>query len=406
MEPLEFDARTLAVIAVVSSLSLLGATIFARRIDPSQRGGLWTVAAALLTVGLLLNSFAGGLPNLLTDVVGSGLTVASFCLIYQASRTLLRAPPRWPWWWLLALLEVGALWFTTMIVEDVSWRLFSLSLTYSGLLLATAWTFWRHGEPELHAVRMTTCAVMLVGCAQFALSSLAAVAFGHPSTAELLPTWVIGLPFVYSIVLAVWLAVMLTVTMGTRVQTELARERDHTQVISEELAAANRELEVLAVTDPLTGLNNRARLDESLAAEVDRSLRYGDELSVALIDIDHFKAVNDTYGHLVGDAVLVTLAGILVRSVRVTDTVGRWGGEEFLIVLPNTGAQAGRFVAEDLRAAVESEQFDHRAPVTISAGVATFIVGESADDLVARADEALYLAKDAGRNLVVLVGQP
>ena len=161
------------------------------------------------------------------------------------------------------------------------------------------------------------------------------------------------------------------------------------------------EVARLASSDALTGLANRRQLDFALSREVARTVRTKEPLSVALIDIDHFKDVNDTLGHVAGDEVLREVAGALARSVRDVDLVARYGGEEFAIVLPNCGSAGALVVIERVRAAVAS--VSGVAKVTVSAGIATG-AGEGAegDSLIAAADEALYESKRAGRDRATL----
>lgn len=166
------------------------------------------------------------------------------------------------------------------------------------------------------------------------------------------------------------------------------------------LRRLNRELERLSVTDRLTGLYNRLFLDETLVREIRRAERYGNSFSVILLDVDHFKQVNDTHGHPVGDQVLVTLADLLRKTTRETDVVGRWGGEEFLIVCPQTEHDGAITLAESLRAEVERAAFPVIGKLTISLGVGDYLPDDHPNDLVARVDAALYRAKANGRNRV------
>ncbi len=168
------------------------------------------------------------------------------------------------------------------------------------------------------------------------------------------------------------------------------------------LRVLNRKLERLSITDRLTGLYNRLKLDVVLESEIIRASRSGHSFSVILIDIDHFKRINDQHGHQAGDLVLVGLAKLLRSGIRATDFVGRWGGEEFLIICPYTdGASAGK-LAETLRQLLQSHPFPGVGPQTASFGVASFCQDDSANDIVSRADAALYAAKTAGRNRVQL----
>ena len=171
------------------------------------------------------------------------------------------------------------------------------------------------------------------------------------------------------------------------------------------LAARIATVEALATTDPLTRLTNRQASLQTLADEVTRANRYERALSVVLIDIDHFKRVNDTHGHAVGDAVLRHVAGVLTRVVRTSDTLGRYGGEEFIVVMPEADLDGGLASAENLRREVARAPFAENGltiPVTISAGVTGRVAKPSldVDELLRRADTALYTAKAQGRDQV------
>lgn len=170
--------------------------------------------------------------------------------------------------------------------------------------------------------------------------------------------------------------------------------------------ADNRRLEALATTDPLTRLLNRRALLDRLGAEIDRGRRFKSSVTLMLLDIDHFKSINDSAGHLAGDSVLRQLAQLLVDGVRTADVVARYGGEEFVVILPETSREGGVIFAERLRERIETCLFegsgDESVHLTASIGVATFPSPriDSTEDLFARADEALYRAKSGGRNQV------
>jgi diguanylate cyclase (GGDEF)-like protein len=169
------------------------------------------------------------------------------------------------------------------------------------------------------------------------------------------------------------------------------------------LEAANERITQLSRTDPMTGIFNRRHFDETFATEIARTRRSGSSLCVVMVDLDHFKSVNDRYGHGVGDAVLIGAAAALKTSSRPHDIVARYGGEEFVLLLPDTALEGGAGCAERLRIAIEAlqvEGYPHR--ITASLGVATLTAGESGDALVGRADAALYRAKEGGRNRVGL----
>jgi diguanylate cyclase len=158
-----------------------------------------------------------------------------------------------------------------------------------------------------------------------------------------------------------------------------------------------------ALTDPLTGLPNRAAWAERLELEVARWQRYGGDLLLAVVDIDHFKRINDNYGHLAGDKVLKIIAGELNNRLRKTDFMARFGGEEFVLLIPSTPLAGGQQLLETLRSAIEACPFHfkgERVTITISGGLTAFAEGEKGDEVFERADQALYRAKRAGRNQV------
>ncbi len=165
------------------------------------------------------------------------------------------------------------------------------------------------------------------------------------------------------------------------------------------------QLRELATTDSLTGALSRRRLLEIAEAELERAARYKHPLSIAMLDLDHFKTVNDTFGHAVGDEALRSVAATIRQALRKQDCVGRYGGEELTVIFPETEANDACAVGERIRAAVASLGLSNQGrdvPITISAGVASWRVGESLADTLKRADEALYQAKSSGRNKVLL----
>jgi diguanylate cyclase (GGDEF)-like protein len=157
-----------------------------------------------------------------------------------------------------------------------------------------------------------------------------------------------------------------------------------------------------AHNDELTGLYNRRYLNTRLAEEIERVKRTQSALSLIFIDVDNFKQVNDTYGHLEGDKVLAKLGGILKRNTRSIDIASRWGGEEFAIIMPETDLSGARTFAERIRETVES--FDFGFQVTISLGIVSDCKDLSFDELLTQADEALYRAKEM-KNKVVIYGK-
>jgi len=168
----------------------------------------------------------------------------------------------------------------------------------------------------------------------------------------------------------------------------------------------------MAIRDGLTGLFNHRYAQERLNEEFDRSLRFGRELSVLFMDLDHFKFFNDAHGHQAGDDLLRILARLMMKTVRESDILARWGGEEFIVVAPESGQQEACEVAERIRKSVAEQAFPNAAKqplgvVSLSIGVASNSSGaESPENLLRLADDAMYFAKDTGRNCTVYCSGP
>lgn len=173
--------------------------------------------------------------------------------------------------------------------------------------------------------------------------------------------------------------------------------------VSSELEQANQELTRIVGIDKLTQIYNRFKLDDILQSEINRCKRYNTHFSIILMDVDYFKQINDNYGHLAGDTVLVRVACILKETVRQTDVFGRWGGDEFLIILPETNLEQAALVAKKIQKAINLQSFSITKQVTCSFGVTQYIKEDNRDDILARSDRALYQAKNSSRNAVAIL---
>jgi diguanylate cyclase (GGDEF)-like protein len=179
--------------------------------------------------------------------------------------------------------------------------------------------------------------------------------------------------------------------------------RDENTAINQKLRDRNDELRELSITDSLTGLYNRTHLPELLDRELARARRRQIPFSILMMDIDHFKKFNDTYGHLAGDEQLRLVSQIMKNLLRACDAGARYGGEEFLILLTDTGPEGALFFAEKLRARVEEVRSQREQAVTVSIGVASYPDdGDDVEGVIREADAALYRCKRGGRNQVAL----
>ncbi len=196
--------------------------------------------------------------------------------------------------------------------------------------------------------------------------------------------------FVYVVRVHAFLVLLLVLAAGVgTLRSHLQRALARAEVFAE-----------LARTDPLTGVANRRATAEELERQISAARRYGHDLSVVAVDVDHFKVINDTYGHQRGDEVLADVARVLASQLRESDRLGRWGGEEFLIVAPHTDAEQAAALAERCRSALVAQPAED-LEVTATFGVATYRPDEHVDELLMRADELLYTAKGAGRDRVL-----
>ena len=173
------------------------------------------------------------------------------------------------------------------------------------------------------------------------------------------------------------------------------------KIVEKKLQEEVEKTTKLSITDTLTGINNRLHIDQFLEQEIQRSQRYKNDLSIILIDIDDFKDVNDDYGHIVGDEVLVQFVKIISPMIRRTDVFGRWGGEEFLIICTETEAKTAVEIAEGIRAKINAFDFKTIGHKTASIGVAAYVPNDTIVSFISRADTALYKAKESGKNRVI-----
>ena len=204
------------------------------------------------------------------------------------------------------------------------------------------------------------------------------------------------------LVIGFCLALLREISKQRSLQEMLETANAELETANRKLAVANVHLEGVAFVDPLTGAWNRRSFERSADLEMNRAHRYHYPLSFMMIDIDHFKKVNDKYGHPVGDSVLVELVDLLQRESRETDFLARWGGEEFVLTAPYASAEEAVAIAERVRQNVSRHEFVNVGSVTVSIGVAEYSSGDSLESVLSRADKALYAAKRAGRNRVRL----
>lgn len=372
-----FDLRAVILLAGVMG-ALMSVVIYSlRRSYPRSIGGLgyWAAGPAVAFLSSLLFGTRSILPELFTVVIANLLLMTGVVLLYLGSRGFYRVEVVVrPWVIAIVCVTVVLAWFT-FVQPNYNWRL----LTVSSFMVVV---FVRH---TILVIRLGGAAfsaryVQVVLIVEALVLSLRAISALSGDVADMLQASPIQNVYIASYAVA-----MLMLSVGLVL---MATDR------------LRAELEHLATHDSLTGALNRRALIEAAALELARCRRNYKVMALLVMDLDHFKAINDTHGHQAGDRVLVDFATRVKNLLRQPDRFGRFGGEEFVVLLPETSLDEARGVAERIRTEVESGNKD-LPPCTVSIGVAV----SGADDLevdaiVARADAAMYRAKQGGRNRV------
>lgn len=389
------DLRTVALLTIVAAFIFAFAAIFLSRLLPEERNlRVWVAASVTDIIGLSLLALRDVIPDTASIALGNSCVIAGLGLCALASRGLVGLCTSRVWFWLLGAYSAFAFAVFTFLLPSLPDRVVANALFNIPSMTVAAWALWRHSSGASRvATRLS--AVIFGGGAIMNVARAVGVS-GLTATPDFnaTPSTLMVAPYVFGMVLSLWLSVMLTLTVSDRIQQRLRVERDRAE-------AANRELLVLSTTDALTGLANRAKVDAHLTSAVIAATDTGAPFAIVLLDLDSFKEVNDTFGHPVGDTVLVSVASTLASHLRTPNTIGRWGGEEFLAVLPTTTTLGAQRIAEELRQAVAALDHPICGPVTASFGVTGYRDGDDAPQLVSRADRAMYGAKQLGRNRVV-----
>jgi diguanylate cyclase (GGDEF)-like protein len=337
-------------------------------------------------VKLILQGLEGKVPIVLSSMLANQLYVVSFILQLMGLRWFVVRKPmrsRWPW------ITVG-------IVLVIYTAMFFLRIPYGGNLTnisfvavcgASAWILLKHGHGPFKAVSRVTavilCATMCVAAYRAALTNMIYARPWETINAHADPCWL------YSLAAMAFLATFMVMCDIWFLVTEL-----------------ERELAEQARTDPLTGAMNRRAMEEAALRETARSIRHGSPLCAIMIDIDHFKRLNDARGHAAGDCALQALVCQIKTMLRGEDSLARTGGEEFAILLPDTAISAGILTAERVRQAIETLEIPFETgPIhlTVSVGMAQLDSKQGNWEAMMRsADEAMYVAKENGRNSVAV----
>ncbi len=403
-----FDVATAT--SLIGFLSILIACAFRglhERALATSPGGQWALSAFTGGAAALITAYSGSLPHFVGTVVDNTLTVASLAFIHRGTAMLVgtRYDDR-AYLACVALALAGFAWFTYGY-PSLACRIGLISALRGLFYGATLLTLLN--RPGLPAGTRHLCDILALAGA-WSLVRLATIVMSGDHVTNFLEGGA-----TYAVMFAVsGILHMLVNAFQFRLESEQVRDelaahagrlqekRDMLQAVVAERTA---ELTRLATTDSLTGIANRRHFIERGRQELERATRYRQPLAILLLDIDHFKQVNDNFGHPAGDKLLQLVAHACQSSARHVDFAGRLGGEEFALLMPETGAIAAHLAAERLRRAIAGiapAQSGVLLPVTASFGVASLNAHDtSLDTLLARADAALYRAKNGGRNRVV-----
>ncbi len=384
------DVRTLAVVGGLVFLSVTGVMTLVylnQRVYTGFR--LWLAWQAAVTAGVLVFAFRGPDPGpwllLLTNLLLLSAPAMLFDGLTRFHGLYATRGPALSNYALVAAALLLQVWFC-FVEPDANNRIAVFSTVRAVIQLRCA------VEPLRMPSARRSAAFWLLSAIMVAMS----VSELHHAWLGLQPEPIVDLRDSLNVKVSLIFAVFADVLAAYGLVL-LTNER-----VESELHAAHRDIEVLARTDSLTGLWNRRHFEDTLESEIVRAQRYGTPLSLLALDADHFKRVNDELGHHAGDAVLREIAQLIGTRIRRSDVLCRWGGEEFLVLVPGTGLRQAAVMAEKIRQAVAAHVVAQVGAVTVSIGVGELLPGETAETWLRRVDAALYDAKQQGRNRVTV----
>ena len=394
---LEIDVPTTTVVGIVLGISISCLMLLNWHIQKRQRGvALWALGFVLGAIGMVLVGLRAVLPAWLSVTIANTLLNAFWLLIWIGLR---RFHNRMPDGWLVALLlltaQLGGILYFLHATPSISARIVVFCLTSSlavGLCSLEFFSQANRKNRTLYLIGGGAGILHIIYC----VIRIAITVSEGPIDNLLTAGWMHRLSFIEGMALAFWQAFCLVMASAQRSQSMLELYQE--------------KLENLASTDALSGLGNRRHFMDAASREIDRARRHERSLSLIMLDLDHFKYINDNHGHQCGDEVIKSVGLLLRQELREHDIICRIGGEEFALLLPESTAATAAEVAERLRAIQASHKMPYGENIEVSC-TACFGVTELREgdvtiyDMLPRADQALYAAKKAGRNRVMVSGQ-
>lgn len=365
--------------------------LFIWRVHKTYLGySFWAASNLMIAVGFFFLGLRGMLPDLFTIILGNTVAFGGVLMVLEGNRKFLGLKScKWFSLSILALHTLAVTYFD-YVNDNIIARIIITSIFLAVISGRNAYEFYRHRPKENPFI------YKFVGATYIAFGILmlvrAVLTYSFSNITDLYaPDLIQSVVFLTFIIFAI---------VWTFDYLILSNERLH-----RELKTTQAELETMATTDFLTGINNNRRFFEIGFREIQRAQRFRTPLTVIMFDLDHFKQINDTYGHAAGDKVLVEITGICQKSLRNIDVLGRLGGEEFAVMLPHTDIQGGTIIAEHLRSIIEETEIkfsSKKIQITASFGVTELsATDEEIKHVLDRADKFLYQAKNKGRNQVV-----
>lgn len=381
------DISTLVILTIAVCMSLGTSAMIFSRLQQGTRGmRFWGAGMVCLGAGYVLLYLHPEMADLGLAYGGWVLCVVAVLLMYRALLRIAGNSSNRTRFNIIILSGAACGWiFFTFVIPSIHGRLDTTSVAISVITARAAWDLWTHARRNQYRAPAVVVAVLLVLIAVSPLTEIP-LRGSLPDTQD--PLLVYGPPDV------VFARILMIVVLSM-------------SVMWLEISRLYNEIEDQAMHDELTGTSSRRAVVAQLQRELARSERNGTSCSVAIFDADHFKQVNDTWGHPVGDEVLKQMTKAISGVIRSYDTLGRYGGEEFLLVMPGTDKAGALVMADRARRAVHEQPYlvnGQPIKLTISGGIATSSEGITADALLLAADDALYRAKESGRNRVVSDG--
>jgi diguanylate cyclase (GGDEF)-like protein len=373
---MQFHMPTLLIMLVVASATLTLAVGWVARQHSREGLSLWTWGLSLGTLAIVLLGFRGVIPDLVSIIMGNVLLSCTYALFLGALFQLQQRRLFAALCWLPPLIIAVSF---PLLMSDVHDRIMVSGAVFIAQHLLILWFLFAPGGLAHGRGKHLLAAACMIMIAIVAYRTLA-IFFGATVISDIRQ----GVPIQALLFIVSFMALLLGSNGFVLMVKEDADQRFRRQ----------------SQKDTLTGVWARAYLEDLGRQEISRHRRYAHPVSLVMIDIDHFKQINDRFGHVMGDQVLMEFCRVAQKCIRDTDALGRWGGEEFLLILPNTGFSSATELAERIRSALEIHAFPMAQPLTASFGVSLLQASESWEDWLQRTDVLLYRAKATGRNRV------